>query len=129
MDTDKILQDLNENHESKKKISESDLKTYELLFNSLEKPQEKGFSLGFSNHIIRKIEAKQQRKFNLKIYSLFSVLLLMGLIFLSIFFSKDQMKMLFSIFLEYKFAVIFLLVMVISIQLSNKWFIQKETEN
>lgn len=131
MDTnkDKIIQDFLDHKENTIDIPESELKTYQFIYNALEKPVEKGFSLGFSKKIIRQIEAKQQRKFNIKMYSLLSVLLIFGLGFSTIFFSEDQVSILFSMFLKYKFIILFLLTIVSLIQLFSRLLIKKELKN
>ncbi|GAA4162139.1 hypothetical protein GCM10022217_29030 [Chryseobacterium ginsenosidimutans] len=129
MDINKKNQTLLNGQENYNELSESELKTYEILDESLKKTSEKGFSLGFSIQIIKKIEAKQQRRFNIKVYALFSVILLMCLAFLVTFFNQDQFSMMFSIFLEYKFIVLFLLSAVVFIQLSSRFMISKELKD
>ncbi|ANF52127.1 hypothetical protein A0O34_17100 [Chryseobacterium glaciei] len=109
--------------------SENDFNISEILNNSLKNSSDKGFSLGFSNQIIRKIEAKQQRKFNLKMYSLFSLLVVIGLGFLAVLFSEDQFLMMISLFLKYKFIILFSLITVILIQISSRLLTSKELEN
>lgn len=108
---------------------EKDLLGFDIINNSLKKPSEKGFSLGFSTQIIRKIEVKQQRKFNLKMYSLFSLLVIIGLGFLAVLFSEDQFLMMISLFLKYKFIILFSLITVILIQISSRLLTSKELEN
>ncbi|GAA5083087.1 hypothetical protein GCM10023210_01220 [Chryseobacterium ginsengisoli] len=129
MDTNKKIQTLINDQENYNELSESELKTYEILDGSLKKGSEKGFSLGFSIHIIKKIEAKKQRRFNIKLYALFSVILLMSFAFLITFFNQDQFLMMSSLFLEYKFIVLFLLLAVILIQLSSRFMISKELKD
>jgi len=129
MDTNKKNQTLLDDQENNNELSESELKTYQILYDALEKAPEKGFSLSFQNQIIRKIEAKQQRKFNIKVYSLFSIVLLMAVVCLSTFFNQDQFSMMFSMFLKYKFVALFLLLTVILIQISNRFMISKELKD
>ena len=129
MDTrkDKILEQFPD-HEDRI-IPDKDLETYEFLYDALEKSPDAGFSLGFSNKIIRKIEAKQQRKVTVKLYCLASVLLAMTLAFSAVFFSEEQCAILFSMILKYKFVVIFLLAAVSLIQISTRIFSTRELEN
>ncbi|MDH6254304.1 hypothetical protein M2347_004031 [Chryseobacterium sp. H1D6B] len=131
MDTskDKIIQNFLDEQETHPDVPESDLKAYQFIYDALEKPLDKGFSLGFPSQIIRKIEAKQQRRFNLKIYSLFSLLLVMSLGFSAVFFSGEQFSALFSIFLKYKFIVLFFLAVVISVQLCSRFLTAEKLEN
>jgi|GEM_PF-3040534 len=131
MDTrkDKILQQFPGHEEDNTIIPEKDLETYEFLYDALEKSPDAGFSLGFSHQIIRKIEAKQQRKVTVKLYSLASVLIAMTLGFSAVFFSEEQCAVLFSMILKYKFAVIFLLAAVSLIQISTRIFSTRELEN
>lgn len=109
--------------------SESDFNISEILNNSLKNSSDKGFSLGFSTQIIRKIDAKQQRKFNLKMYSLFSLLVIIGLGFSAVLFSEDQFLMMISLFLKYKFMILLSLIIVILIQIGSRLLISKELEN
>lgn len=127
MDTnkDKKRQNLIDEQENYNE-SESDFNISEILNNSLKNSSEKGFSLGFSTQIIRKIEVKQQRKFNLKMYSLFSLLVVIGLGFSAVLFSEDQFLMMISLFLKYKFIILFSLIMVSLVQIGNRLFILKE---
>jgi hypothetical protein len=129
MDINKKNQTLPDNQENYNELSESELKIYEILDESLKKTSEKSFSLGFSIQIIKKIEARQQRRFNIKVYALFSVILLMCLAFLTTFFNQDQFSMMLSIFLEYKFIILFLLSAVVFIQLSSRFMISKELKD
>ncbi|SDR02211.1 hypothetical protein SAMN05421664_3151 [Chryseobacterium soldanellicola] len=129
MDTNKKNKTLPDDQENYNELSESELKIYEILYDALEKAPENGFSLGFQNQIIRKIEVKQQRKFNIKVYALFSIILLMAVVFLTTFFNQDQFSMMFSMFLEYKFIAAFLLLTVILIQLSSRFMIFKELKD
>jgi hypothetical protein len=129
MDTNKKIQTLLDDQENNNELSESELKTYQILYGALEKASEKGFSLSFQNQIIRKIETKQQRKFNIKVYSLFSIVLLMAVVCLSTFFNQDQFSMMFSMLLKYKFVALFLLLTVILIQISNRFMISKELKD
>ncbi|SHL34071.1 hypothetical protein [Chryseobacterium polytrichastri] len=108
---------------------EKDLLGFDILNDSLKKPSEKGFSLGFSTHIIRKIEVKQQRQFNLKIYSLLAVILLMSLVLLITLFNEDQLSMMFSLFFKYKFIILFTLIAVSLVQIGSRSFILKEEKD
>lgn len=130
MDTnkDKKTQSLFDDQENYNEF-EKDLLGFNILNDSLKKSSEKGFSLGFPTQIIRKIEAKQQRKFNLKMYSLFSLLVIIGLGFLAVLFSEDQFLMMISLFLKYKFMILFSLIIVILIQISSRLLTSKELEN
>jgi hypothetical protein len=115
----KIIEDLEKNN-SFKEISEKDSKIYDLLDSHLEKENSDGFSLGFSKNTVRKIEAKQQRRFNLKIYGLISMLLLVSVpLFLS-FLNTEFISMIFSVLLKHKFMFSFLIIAVILIQLCEK---------
>jgi len=130
MDTnkDKKTQNLIDDQENYNEF-EKDLLGFNILNDSLKKPSEKGFSLGFSTQIIRKIEIKQQLKFNLKMYSLFSLLVVIGLGFSAVLFSEDQFLMMLSLFLKYKFMILFSLIIVILIQISSCLLTSKELEN
>jgi NADH:ubiquinone oxidoreductase subunit 2 (subunit N) len=121
----KIIEDLEENNES---ISAKDVNLYGLLYQGLEKKDMDGFSLGFSKNIIRKIEAKQQRRFNIKMYCLAFVLLLVGIPLFIGFLNKDLILLLVSTFLKYKFVIIFLLISVILIQFGDKILSKKRLE-
>jgi hypothetical protein len=121
MDThrNKNTEDLKENN-SYQEMSETDSKIYDFLDSKLEKEINNSFSLGFSKNIIRKIEAKQQRRFTIKIYCLISILLLMGIPLFISFLSTEFILMLFAVFLQNKFISVFLLVGVILIQSGGK---------
>jgi hypothetical protein len=121
MDThrNKNTEDLKE-YNSYQEMSETDSKIYDFLDSKLEKEINDSFSLGFSRNIIRKIEAKQQRRFTIKIYCLISILLLMGIPLFISFLSTKFISMLFAVFLQNKFISIFLLVGVILIQSGGK---------
>ncbi|MEY8760334.1 hypothetical protein [Chryseobacterium tongliaoense] len=129
MATSKKNQKYPGNSEDQQEISENDLKMYDLIDTILEKKQDAGFPLGFSDKIIQKIEARQERRFNLKLSILFSVLLIVGLGFLFTFFSENQFPIMTSTFLKYKFMVIFILFMVISVQLSSRFSALKKLES
>lgn len=97
-----------------------DSEIYDFLDSNLEKEGVDGFSLGFSRNIIRKIEAKQQRRFNVKIYGLISILALMSIPLFISFLNKDFILMLFSVLLKHKFTFAFLIIAVILIQFGEK---------
>ncbi|KFF02767.1 hypothetical protein [Chryseobacterium luteum] len=108
----KNIEDLEENN--------SFQEIYDFLDSHLEKENSDGFSLGFSKNIIRKIEAKQQRRFNVKIYILISILMLMSIPMFVSFISSDFILMLFSVVSKYKFTFAFFIIAVILIQLGEK---------
>nr|WP_314498484.1 hypothetical protein [uncultured Chryseobacterium sp.] len=100
--------------------SKSDSELYDLLDSLLEKENTDCFSLGFSKNIIRKIEAKKQRGFNLKIYILISILAVVSIPLFVSFLNTEFISILFSVLLKYKFIFIFLVIMVILIQFGEK---------
>lgn len=126
MDTNrnKITEKLTKNN-GFQEFTENDLDFEDFLYKNLEQDNIDGFSLGFSKNIIRKIEAKQQRRFNFKIYFLFGILLLISIPFFIIFFNKDAVSLWVFTFLKYKFAMIFLLASVIFIQLNDRFLKSK----
>ncbi|PIF46392.1 hypothetical protein CLU96_3423 [Chryseobacterium sp. 52] len=130
MDThkDKMIQNIFDDQKDVEEMSEKDLTIYEMVYKSAEKKPDTGFSLGFSTKIIRKIETRQQRQFNLKLYALCSVLLILCLGFMFVFFSEDQFSMMFSMVLHYKYMVIFFLFAVISIQVASRFLTIKKLE-
>lgn len=115
----KNIEDLKENN-SYQDMSEADSKIYDFLDSHLEKENADGFSLGFSKNIIRKIEARQQRWFNIKIYSLISILVLMSVPLFIRFFSTDIVLLMTLVLLKYKFVFSFLIIAVVSIQFGEK---------
>lgn len=118
MDTNrkKIVDDFKEYQD----ISENDMNAYELLYTHLEEKNTDGFSLGFSKNIIQKIEAKQQRSFNIKIYCLASILILIGIPFFIGFMDQEFFTLLLSTFLKYKFVVLMVLAGVVLIHFSDQ---------
>lgn len=121
----KITGDLEKNNRFHE-MSENDSKIYDLMDSHLEKENADGFSLGFSKNIVRKIEAKQQRRFNLKIYILISLLLLVSVpLFLS-FLNTEFISMLCSVLLKHKLMFSFLIIAVILIQLGEKFINSKK---
>lgn len=124
----KITKHLKENN-SYKEMSETESATYRILDSHLENENADGFSLGFSKNIVRKIEAKQQRRFSLKIYGLISMLLLLSVpLFLS-FLNTEFISMLCLVFLKHKFMFSFLIIAVILIQLGEKLINSKKGTN
>lgn len=122
------IEDHKENN-NYQEISESDSEFYNFLNSNLEKENTDSFSLGFSKNIIRKIEAKQQRKLNLKIYSLISILLLISIPLFISFLNTEFISLLFTVFLQYKFVFAFLIFGVILIQFSERLiYIKKDTK-
>ena len=121
MDTHRkrIIENQKEN-KNNQDISQPDSEIYDFLDSNLEKESVDGFSLGFSSNIIRKIEAKQQRRFNVKIYGLISILALMSIPLFISFLNKDFILMLFSVLLKHKFTFAFLIIAVILIQFGEK---------
>lgn len=111
----KMTEDLKENNRFME-ISKSDPELYDFLDSNLGKESPNNFSPGFSKNIIRKVEAKQQRRFNLKIYSILSFLVLISLPFFVIFFSTGIVSLIFSVFLKYKSVFSFLIIAVVLIQ-------------
>ena len=121
----KITGDLEKNNRLQE-MSENDSKIYDLMDSHLEKENADGFSLGFSKNIVRKIEAKQKRRFNLKIYILISLLLLVSVpLFLS-FLNTEFISMLCSVLLKHKLMFSFLIIAVILIQLGEKFINSKK---
>lgn len=115
----KITGDLEKNNRLQE-MSENDSKIYDLLDSHLEKENTDGFSLGFSKNIVRKIEAKQQRRFNLKIYGFISMLLLVSVPLFVSFLNTEFISMLCSVLLKHKLMFSFLIIAVILIQLGEK---------
>ena len=115
----KNIDDLKENN-IYQEMSETDSKIYDLLDSHLEKEKTGSFSLGFSKNIIRKIEAKQQRRLNIKIYCLISFLVLMSIPLFISFLNTEFISMLFSTFLQNKFVFAFLLLGVILVQFGER---------
>lgn len=115
----KITEELKENNDYQK-ISESDSEVYDLLDRHLQKENTDSFSLGFSNNIIRNIEAKQQRSFNIKIYSCAIFLGLMGIPLLINLFDSAFPLIIFSTVLKYKLTFAFIIICVILIQFGGK---------
>ncbi len=115
----KIIKDLEKNT-NYMESSKSDSELYDLLDSLLEKENTDCFSLGFSKNIIRKIEAKKQRGFNLKIYILISILAVVSIPLFVSFLNTEFISILFSVLLKYKFIFIFLVIMVILIQFGEK---------
>lgn len=101
-------------------ISETDSKIYDFLDNNLEKEDTNSFSLGFSKSLIRKIEAKQQRRFNVKIYGLISILVVMSIPLFINLLDSEFILMIFSTFIKYKFVFCFLIIAVVLIQFGEK---------
>lgn len=108
----KNIEDLEENN--------SFQEIYDFLDSNLEKENSDGFSLGFSKNIIRKIEVKQQRRFNVKIYCLVSFWVLVSIPLFISFLNTEFISMLFSVFLQNKFIVAFLLFGVILVQFGER---------
>lgn len=122
------IEDHKENN-NYQEISESDSEFYNFLNSNLEKENADSFSLGFSKNIIRKIEAKQQRKLNLKVFSLILILLLISIPLFISFLNTEFISMLFTVFLQYKFVFSFLIFAVILIQFSERLiYIKKDTK-
>ncbi|WP_223605458.1 hypothetical protein [Chryseobacterium sp. OSA05B] len=130
MDThkDKIIQKIIDDQKDFQELSGNDLNLYGMIYQSLEQKPDAGFPLGFSGTIIRKIEMKKQRQFNLKLYALFSVLLVMCLGFLFTFFSRDQLSVMISTVIEHKYMILFFVFIVTSIQLASHFFTIKKLE-
>jgi len=100
--------------------SESDSEVYNFLDNYLEKENTDSFSLGFSKNIIREIEAKQQCRFNIKIYGLIFMLSLISIPLFISFISNELISMILTVFLQYKFIFAFFICGVILIQFSER---------
>jgi len=83
---------------------------------NLVKDNTDSFSLGFSKNIIRKVEAKQQRRFNIKIYSLACFLVLMSIPLFINLLDSEFILTIFSTFLKYKLTSAFIIIAVILIQ-------------
>ncbi|WP_027387735.1 hypothetical protein [Chryseobacterium gregarium] len=121
----KMAEGLKENN-SNQEIIESDDEFYNFLDRNLEKESTNSFSSGFSKNIIRKVEAKQQRRFNMKICILISILLVITIPMFVSFLSTDFILMLASAVSKHKFTFIFLILAVILIQLGEKLIISKK---
>lgn len=130
MDTnkDKINQKITDDQKDFTELSDNDLNIYGMVYHSLEQKPDAGFPLGFSDTIIRKIEMKQQRQFNLKLYVLFSVLLVMCVGFLSAFLSEDQCSMMIATAMKHKYIILFSVFIVTSLQLASHFFSIKKLE-
>ena len=121
----KMAEGLKENN-SNQEIIESDDEFYNFLDRNLEKESTNSFSSGFSKNIIRKVEAKQQRRFNMKICILISILLVITIPMFVSFLNTDFILMLASAVSKHKFTFIFLILAVILIQLGEKLIISKK---
>ncbi|SIS29849.1 hypothetical protein SAMN05421639_101632 [Chryseobacterium shigense] len=130
MDTnqDKINQKIIDDQKGFTELSENDLNIYGMVYHSLEQKSDAGFPLGFSDKIIRKIEIKQQLQFNLKLYALFSVVLIMCLGFLFTFLNEDQLSMMISTATEHKYIILFFVFTVTLIQLASHFLTIKKLE-
>lgn len=115
----KTTEDLKENS-NYQEMTETDSKIYDFLDSKLEKEDTDGFSLGFSRNIFRKIEAKQQRRFNVKIYGLISILVVMSIPLFINLLDSEFILMIFSTFLKYKLTSAFIIIAVILIQFGGK---------
>ena len=107
-------------HNSYQEISKADQEIYDFLDRNFEKENTDGFSLGFSTNIIRKIESKQQRQLNIKIYGLIFVLSLISIPLFISFISNELISMILTVFLQYKFIFAFFICGVILIQFSER---------
>lgn len=129
-DKDKITQSFPDDQDYNNDLLEKNLETDEFLFDTLRKRStDKGFSLGFTNHIIKKIAAKQHRRFMRKLYAVFSLLVLIGLGFSSLLFDQEQVTVMSSMFAEYKFIILFILMIVGFVQIISHSFQSKNLEN
>ncbi|MDH6252370.1 hypothetical protein M2347_002097 [Chryseobacterium sp. H1D6B] len=113
----KIIEEQKENNNE---ISGLDSQVYDFLDSNLEKENTDSFSLGFSKNIIRKIEAKQQRRFNVKIYGLISILVVMSIPLFINLLDSEFILMIFSTFIKYKLTSAFIIIAVILIQFGGK---------
>lgn len=131
MDTDKdtIAQYFSDDQHSNDDLLEKNLEADQFLLDVLRRSTDKGFSLGFTNQIIKKIAAKQQRRFIIKLYAVFSLLVLIGMGFSSLLFDQEQVTMVFSMFAEYKFIILFIIITVGLVQISSRSFQSKELGN
>ncbi|KQT35625.1 hypothetical protein ASG22_00955 [Chryseobacterium sp. Leaf405] len=107
-------------HNIYQEIPKADQEIYDFLDRNFEKENNDNFSLGFSKKIIRKIEEKQQRRFNVKIYYLIAILVLISTPLFVSFLTTEFISMLFLVVLKHKFIICFLISMVILIQLGEK---------
>lgn len=111
------------------KISEADSKIYDFLNRNFDKENTNSFSLGFSKNIIRKIEARQKRRLNVKLYSLVAILVLISIPLFMSFLNNEIISMIYTVFLQYKFIFSFLICGVILIQYSERLIdIKKDTK-
>lgn len=115
----KITEELKGNN-NYQEISEVDKDIYDFLDGNLEKKNTDSFSLGFSKNIIREIEVKQRRLFNVKIYSLAVLLGLMGIPLLINLIDSEFILMIFSTFQKYKLTSAFIIVAVTLVQFGGK---------
>lgn len=115
----RITEDVKESNNDQA-ISETDSKIYDFLDKHLEEANTDSFSLGFAKKIIQKIESKQQRQLNIKIYGLISVLLLISIPLFISFLNTEFILMLSSVLLRHKFIFCFLISVVILIQFGEK---------
>lgn len=100
--------------------ADTDMETYQAVFDALKKERVDGFSMRFTVNIIRAIEARQDRKFFYITYGLFAFVLLAGTGFM-LFFLLPFLFTLFSDTLSsYKWIVLFVLFVIITIQLLDK---------
>lgn len=128
-DKDKITQYFPDDQDYSNDLLEKNLETDEFLLDTLRRSTDKGFSLGFTNHIIKKIAAKQHRRFMRKLYAVFSLLVLIGLGFSSLLFDQEQVTVMFSMFAEYKFIILFILMIVGFVQIISHSFQSKNLGN
>lgn len=115
----KIIEELKGNN-NYQEISEVDKDIYDFLDGNLEKKNTDSFSLGFSKNIIREIEVKQRRWFNIKIYSLAVLLGLMGIPLFINLLDSEFILMVFSTFQKYKLTSAFIIIAVVLVQFGGK---------
>ncbi|WP_379963070.1 hypothetical protein [Epilithonimonas sp. UC225_85] len=127
MDTHRkrIIENQKEN-KNNQDISQPDSEIYDFLDSNLEKESVDSFSLGFSTNIVRKIEAKQQRRFNIKIYGLVSILALINIPLFIGLFNKEFILMLFLVLLQHKFTFAFFIIAFVLIQFGEKLITPKK---
>lgn len=115
----KIIEELKGNN-NYQEILEVDKDIYDFLDGNLEKKNTDSFSLGFSKNIIREIEVKQQRRLNIKMYALISILVLISIPLFINLLDSEFILMIFSTFQKYKLTSAFIIIAVALVQFCGK---------
>ena len=93
--------------------------SYQQLFRLLENEPVKGFSVRFSQNIIQKIQAKQDRRFAYWTYILTALIILPGMLFITLFLGDNFNPVVASI-AQYKWVIIFGIVLVFAMQFFDR---------